>query len=263
MQRLNEFYYAWGAASADFNRDGVLDVAAGPYVYFGLDYVDTAEIYLGETYNPSTEYPLNAWVVLADDFTGDGWPDVLTCDHFAGGGMVLYVNPKGEKRRWASSQVVKDFHGEIALLRDIDADGKNELVYAADGYLRYAEPDPAKPTAPWTIHNVTERGPWGQFPVHGLGGGDINGDGRMDVANAWGWWEQPAGGAASGAWAYHPEAFGRWNRSLPGGATMGIYDVNGDGRTDIVTSLGAHNFGLAWFEQQRDASGRRRRSCAT
>ena len=36
---------------------------------------------------------------------------------------------------------------------------------------------------------------------------------------------------------------------------MAVYDVNGDGRADVVTSLQAHGFGLAWFEQVRDASG--------
>jgi hypothetical protein len=35
---------------------------------------------------------------------------------------------------------------------------------------------------------------------------------------------------------------------------MCVYDVNGDGLTDVVTSLQAHAFGLAWFEQKRDAS---------
>ena len=33
------------------------------------------------------------------------------------------------------------------------------------------------------------------------------------------------------------------------------YDVNGDGRNDVVTSLSAHWWGLGWFEQKRDASG--------
>lgn len=36
---------------------------------------------------------------------------------------------------------------------------------------------------------------------------------------------------------------------------MAVYDVNGDGLNDIVTSLGAHRWGLAWFEQKRDKSG--------
>ena len=34
---------------------------------------------------------------------------------------------------------------------------------------------------------------------------------------------------------------------------MAVYDVNGDGLNDVVTSLQAHGFGLAWFEQKREA----------
>ena len=34
-----------------------------------------------------------------------------------------------------------------------------------------------------------------------------------------------------------------------------MYDVNGDKLTDIVTSLAAHDFGLAWFEQKKAADG--------
>ena len=36
---------------------------------------------------------------------------------------------------------------------------------------------------------------------------------------------------------------------------MAVYDVNGDGLNDIVTSLNAHGWGLAWYEQKKDASG--------
>jgi hypothetical protein len=84
--------------------------------------------------------------------------------------------------------------------------------------------------------------------------GDINGDGRPDVVQAFGWWEHPAQDDGK-PWAYHPTAFGRWGRVNPGGAEIGIYDVNGDGLNDVVTGLEAHGFGLAWFEQKRDASG--------
>jgi hypothetical protein len=35
------------------------------------------------------------------------------------------------------------------------------------------------------------------------------------------------------------------------------YDVNDDGRTDIITSLEAHGFGVAWFEQTEDGSWNR------
>ena len=56
MQRLNDFYYAWSAAAADFNRDGIMDMVAGPYIYFGPDYTTSREIYLAHTWNPSREY---------------------------------------------------------------------------------------------------------------------------------------------------------------------------------------------------------------
>ena len=33
---------------------------------------------------------------------------------------------------------------------------------------------------------------------------------------------------------------------------MFAYDVDGDGDNDVITSLAAHDFGLAWYEQVRD-----------
>ena len=37
---------------------------------------------------------------------------------------------------------------------------------------------------------------------------------------------------------------------------LAVRDVNGDGLNDVVTSLSGHGFGLAWFEQKRDAGGK-------
>ena len=95
MQRIDDFYYAWGAAAADFNRDGIPDIAAGPYYYLGPDYTVRKEIYLAQTINPSTAYPSNTMQNFAYDFTGDGWPDVL-CMGAIGQPLHLYVNPDGE-----------------------------------------------------------------------------------------------------------------------------------------------------------------------
>src|ERR1051326_7229170 len=53
MQRLNEHYYAWSQAAADINRDGILDIVAGPYYYLGPDYTTAREIYAARTVNPS------------------------------------------------------------------------------------------------------------------------------------------------------------------------------------------------------------------
>ena len=96
MQHINDFYYSWSAAAADFNHDGIMDVAAGPFYYLGPDYLVSREIYLSKTYNVGTEYT-RASVNFAYDYTGDGWPDIVDSD---GRPLVLYVNPKGELRRW-------------------------------------------------------------------------------------------------------------------------------------------------------------------
>jgi hypothetical protein len=253
MQQISDFYYAWSAAAADFNRDGVLDIAAGPYYYVGPDYNVAKEIYLAQTTNPSTEYPNDCMDNFAYDFTGDGWPDVLNIGSI-GQPAHLYVNPKGESRRWDKYDVAPHVQNEVALVSDIDGDGKPELVYGGEGYLRYAKPDPANPTKGWTVTTISPKGPWGAG--HGLGVGDINGDKRIDIVEAYGWWEQPK--EKSGVlWTYHPEAFGVWTgHASPGGAEMGIYDVNGDGLTDVVTALQAHGYGLAWFEQKREGGGK-------
>jgi hypothetical protein len=48
----------------------------------------------------------------------------------------------------------------------------------------------------------------------------------------------------------------RWPFALSG-AQIYVYDVNGDGLPDVISSLDAHGYGLAWFEQLRapDSSG--------
>jgi hypothetical protein len=248
MQTLNEFYYSWGPSVADVNRDGAPDIVAGPYYYLGPDYNVAREIYLAQTIDASTQY-FNG-LQFAYDFTGDGWPDVVNVLFTRP--VVLYVNPGGESRRWDAYTVSDAITSELGLLKDVDGDGRPELLFKdSTNQFVYANPDPASPTGAWVKHPIGERGPWAN---HGMGVGDVNGDGRMDFVNAYGWWEQLAKGSEP-AWRYHPQAFGVWNRSSPGGAEMAVYDVNGDGRNDIVTSLQAHGWGLAWFEQKKAADG--------
>lgn len=242
MQRISDFYYGWCAAAADINHDGVLDVISGPFYYLGPNYTERREFTAARTYNPSNQFS-QGMVNFAYDFTGDGWPDILMVDQRP---IYLYVNSKGESRRWDRYNVVPQASTEIELLKDIDGDGKPEVLFGGDGALEYAKPDPANPTAPWIVHQISEKT---GVNAHGMGVGDINGDGRIDVVGSRGWWEQPAKGAQEGPWKFHPVNFGS------GGAEMGVYDVNGDGLNDVVTSLAAHGWGLAWFEQKRDKDG--------
>lgn len=259
MQRLVGYYQSWTAAVADVNRDGKPDVIAGPYYYLGPDFQVAKEIYEPVSYNPTSDYPLVSMVSLAHDFTGDGWPDVLMMSGNAGNGTgTLYVNPRGESRHWDKFVVLQPVGNEETLLKDIDGDGKPEIIHAGNNTLRYSKPDPANPTGTWITRTISEPGPWGANIGHGLGVGDINGDGLMDFLNCYGWWEQPAKGSKQELWTYHSQEFGRWGHSQggAGGAEIGVWDINGDGLMDVATPLEGHGFGLGWYEQKRDATGK-------
>jgi hypothetical protein len=255
MQQLDEFFYTWGAGVGDLNRDGVLDVVAGPYYYVGPDYTSRREIYVAPTVNPSDQFPRSGFDFVFD-FTGDGWPDIVAGENRP---LFLYVNPKGERRRWAKYPAVPQANSELVLMKDIDADGKPEVIFGTGtgtpkGTLAYARPDPADPTRPWIVHTISSPG---MAYGHSMGAGDVNGDGRVDILQTAGWWEQPAQSKGDSPWIYHPEPFGRWGRSEgAGGAELCVYDVNGDKLNDVVAGLNAHGFGLAWFEQKRDRDGR-------
>jgi hypothetical protein len=241
-QRMNDFLYSWGAATGDINHDGIPDVIAGPFYFLGPHYTERHEFTAARSYGPAT-FP-EGLTYFTYDFTGDGWPDIIGVFSRP---VYLYVNPKGQSRRWDRYNIIPNATAEIEMFRDIDGDGRPEVLFTGPGAtMAYAKPDPADPTAAWKVHTISEPG---LAAPHGMGLGDINGDGHIDIVNSRGWWEQPATGAGEGLWKFHPANFGT------GGAEMGVYDVNGDGRADVVTALAAHSWGLAWFEQKRDAKG--------
>lgn len=253
VQRVADFYYAWGTDAADLNRDGQADLVAGPYYYLGPDFLTRREFYPSQTMNPGVEFVQNM-LTFAEDWTGDGWPDVLLSEMRP---LALYVNPQGESRRWDRVDALPDVCSEIAIRGDVDSDGLPEIVYVgSDGRLAYGEPDPANPLAPWRVRKVSESMVNG-CSIHSVGIGDVNGDGRMDILQVTGWWEQPAANPAETPWVYHEAVFGRAPSSGGGGGAISVSDFNGDGLNDVVASLNAHGWGLAWFEQQRDASGKR------
>jgi hypothetical protein len=71
----------------------------------------------------------------------------------------------------------------------------------------------------------------------------------MDLLEKDGWWEQPSSLKGDPAWTKHDFNFGT------GGAHMYAYDVDGDGDNDVITSLAAHGYGLAWYENVQDVNG--------
>ena len=76
VQQISDMYYSWGADAADFNKDGFMDVVAGPYIYFGPDFTRHREIFPAIAVGPSKEFT-RTHIQFTFDFDGDGWPDII------------------------------------------------------------------------------------------------------------------------------------------------------------------------------------------
>jgi len=238
-QQLSNEFYAEGAAVGDLNRDGKMDVVSGPFWYAGPDVQQRHVIYPPKPFDPH-RYSDN-FFTFTSDINGDGWTDVLVYG-FPGKDASWYENPQHGKRPWQRHVVLDVVDNESPLFTDITGDGKPEVVCSQGGYFGFAEPNREHPEKPWKFRRISDKSAGGRF-THGLGVGDVNGDRRPDLLEKSGWWEQPASLDGDPQWKKHAVAF-----SGPGGAQMYAYDVDGDGDNDVITSLAAHGYGLAWYE---------------
>src|SRR5690606_38519490 len=138
---------------------------------------------------------------------------------------------------WTKHEVFDWVSNESPQLTNLTGDDKPELVCTRDGFFGFVTVNWDKPFETWKFHPISEKVTATRFG-HGLGVGDVNGDGRLDVIHSKGWFEQPKDQPETSRWISHEAQF----TNAYGGAEMFAYDVDGDGDNDIITSEAAHDF---------------------
>lgn len=239
---LTDKYYCDGVTAADINGDGSLDIIAGPFWFEGPDFLASHAFYTPQPLPPEPS-PSNSMFSFAHDFSGDGAPDILVLGRVHKHEAKWYENPGTGSGEWQSHFAFERVRGESPTMVDLDGNGTPQVICHWDGRWGWIAPDAKRPREPWQFHAIGDKEDWPQF-YHGEGVGDVNRDGRLDIVINDGWYQQPD--TTSDEWRFHRGKFSQQR----GGAQMFVYDVNGDGHNDVISAKHAHEWGLAWYEQQ-------------
>jgi len=235
---VDKTFRAEGVATGDVNRDGKTDILTGDVWYEAPNWT-MHEVRKVGTYKAAGGYS-NCFANFAADVNGDGWVDSIVIG-FPGKECFWYANPRNKAGHWKRHTVTRSACNETPIFADLLGDGVRRLIVGTDGKMTWyaAGKDTA---ALWDAHAISgPKAPGTKRFAHGLGCGDVNGDGRNDILVPQGWWEAPAD-RTKGPWTFHKVALG------PDCADMHAYDVDGDGDNDIITSS-AHKYGIWWFEK--------------
>jgi len=257
--KLDDALRAEGVAAGDFNKDGKMDVAAGDVWYEAPDWkMHQIRKPLTQQHQPTEKYDgskgySNCFASFTRDLNGDGWDDLIVVG-YPGDPFYWYENPQNKEGDWKQYEIWHSACNETVLFTDVTSDGNPELILGSQperqmGYL--SVPSVEKCRDKWTFTAISEAGDPNQNGTfkyyHGLGTGDVNKDGHLDVIIPHGWWEGPAR-PTTDLWTFHPLSLSKENKGNPLPASnIHVIDLDLDGDNDLVMSS-AHAFGIWWFE---------------
>ena len=184
---------------------------------------------------------------LTFDVNGDGRLDYISVNYRSE--SIYWVQHPGRDvsadARWERHVAATPGPMETGRLVDIDHDGRLDILPNGTKFAAWWDIEPGE-MPKWSRHDLPP-----ELAGHGVGFGDINGDGRGDIVGRHGWAEAPQDRRHE-RWVFHPE-FDLWqDASIP----ILVQDVDGDGDNDLVWGRG-HRFGVYWLEQTQDAAGDR------
>jgi hypothetical protein len=229
----------------DVNGDGVLDIVCGEFWYEGPDFKTRHKIcditYQNDYLWDFSDFPM--------DVNGDGRIDIITASWWSAG--VFWRENPGLNAEWSTHKIVECKNVETIRYFDIDGCGTVEIFPNNPGepafFLKLIKDKEGKGTGKFDKYVIS-----GQNAGHGMGFGDIDGDGKTELILNTGILHMPKDGPLAGLWSFSEEYKMEGGPSVP----LLAYDVNGDGLMDIIAGAG-HNYGLFWYEQGRGENGSR------
>lgn len=250
-QELTKKFIAEGAAVGDVNNDGKKDVLSGAY-WFEAPAWKAHELAKPDSFIVNGGYS-DSFLDFVMDVNQDGWIDLIRID-WPGKAAIWHENPKNKTGYWPTHLIHSSVGNESPQLVDMDGDDRLDLLCNDPTAKKVIWlHSPSKGDTAWEkyiISNDEKRAT--HMYTHGIGYGDINGDGRKDVLVKDGWWEGPREGPAKHPkekdWTFHPADLGQ------DCSQMYVMDLNGDGLNDVL-SASAHDYGIWWHEQGKDAQG--------